>query len=239
MSTSTSAARCSGGSPASAARTRSRRSAASDVASGPAGVGAPVGPAVTAPARGVLLEVVGQRVGRAHLAPAHPVQAGVDDDPVQPGGDRGVATERLGPAEGRDQRVLQRVGRVLGVAGGAQGDRPEPVPVAGEELTEGVRVAGEVRLEQGPVVAGRRGPPPGSRPDRDLGDLPAVAAVGRRQPGQPDEQVAGRRRGVQGDGGPLPGAPGRCPPCRAGRGSRAPGHAGRGGVHLEGGGLAA
>ena len=55
---------------------------------------------------------------RADLAAADPVEAGVHHDPVQPGGDRGVAAEGVGPAERRDHRVLQRVGGLLRVADG-------------------------------------------------------------------------------------------------------------------------
>ncbi len=53
------------------------------------------------------VEVVGQRLGPAYLRGADPVEAGVDHDPVQPGGDRRLATERARPAEGSDQAVLQ------------------------------------------------------------------------------------------------------------------------------------
>ena len=41
--------------------------------------------------------LLGQRHGRPDLPAAHPVQAGVDHDPVQPGGDRRVAAERPAP----------------------------------------------------------------------------------------------------------------------------------------------
>ena len=44
---------------------------------------------------------------------------------------------------------------------------------------------------------------PASRPDRDVGDLPAVATASRGQPGQPDQQVAGRRGRVERDGALL------------------------------------
>ncbi len=114
----------------------------------------------------VRVRVVGQRVGGADLAAAEPVQAGVDDDPVQPGGDRGVAAVGPGAAEGGDHRVLQGVGGVLGVAGGAQRDRPQPVPVPPEQRAERVVVTGDVRREQGPVVR-RIARPPGAH-DRTL-----------------------------------------------------------------------
>ena len=120
----------------------------------------------------VLVEVVGQRLGAAYLGGPEPVEAGVDDHPVQPGGDRGVAAERPGPAVRRDQAVLQPVGGVVGVAHRAQGDRPEPVAVAGEEHPERVGVAGDVGREQvGVAVAGSVV----IRATIDLGDLAAEA----------------------------------------------------------------
>ena len=155
MSTSTRAARWSSGSVARAASTAARRSWSTARSAGsttprrrrasPAAAGA------------ALVEVVGQRVGAADLATPEPVEAGVDHDPVQPGGHGGVAAVGVGAAERGDQRVLQRVGGLLGVAGGAQRDRPQPVAVPGEQHPEGVGVAVDVRAEQGPVVGrGRR-----------------------------------------------------------------------------------
>ena len=94
--------------------------------------------------------------GRAHLRGPHAVEAGVDDDPVQPGGDRGVAAEAPGPAVRRDQCVLQCVCGVLGVPGGAQRDRPQPVTVPGEQLPERVVVTGDVRGQQLLVGPGHR-----------------------------------------------------------------------------------
>ena len=116
------------------------------------------------PPGGVPLEVLGQRLGSPDLAAPEPVEAGVDHDPVQPGGHGRVAAERVGATVGRDQGVLERIGGVLPVAGGAQGDRPQPVAVPREQLAEGVGVAGEVGLEQGSVVAYVAWPRSGSRP---------------------------------------------------------------------------
>ena len=56
-------------------------------------------------------------------------------------------------AERGDQRVLERVGGVLGVAGRAEGDGPEAVAVTREELGEGVGVPGDVCLHEGGVLA--------------------------------------------------------------------------------------
>ena len=87
----------------------------------------------------LLVEVVGQGLGQPDLAPAEPVEAGVDDDPVQPGRHRGVPPVGLRAPEGRDHRLLERVRGVLRVAGGAQRHRPEPVAVAREQHPEGRR----------------------------------------------------------------------------------------------------
>ena len=132
MSTSTSALRCSTG------RVRKRRL---DVDAGeprPDGVAA---------GRHVVLR---QRVGGAGRAPAYPVEAGVDDDPVQPRGGGRVAAEGRAPTgpEGRQQRVLQGVGSLLAVAEGAHGDGPQAVAVPADELAERVGVTLGVRLEE-------------------------------------------------------------------------------------------
>ena len=134
-----------------------------------------------------------------------PVEAGVDHDPVQPGGHRGVAPEPVGRPVGRQQRVLQRVGRLLAVAERAQGDRPEPVAVPADQLGERVRVAGDVGAQQRRVVArvaprrSRLAPYRAARPRRAhwtktvISSMPtrySLVAV-RRQLGDPHEQVAG------------------------------------------------
>ena len=88
------------------------------------------------------------------LAFAEPVQAGVHHDAVQPGGDCGVAAEAGGGAMRGEQGVLHRVGGLLAVADGAQGDRPQPVAVPADQLGEGLGIAVDVRAQQ-IGVAGR------------------------------------------------------------------------------------
>ena len=80
------------------------------------------------------------------LAPPEPVQAGVDNDAVQPGRDCGITPVCVGAPEGRQERVLHGIRSQLGVAARAQRDRPHAVLVAPEHLTEGVRMS----LEMGP-----------------------------------------------------------------------------------------
>ena len=99
-------------------------------------------------ATGVLVEVVGQCVRGPDLLRPEPVQAGVDDDSVQPRGDLRIAAEAVGPPERGDQPVLQGVGGIVRVAHGAYGDRPQSVPMPAEELPECVGVTVDVRLEQ-------------------------------------------------------------------------------------------
>ena len=106
-----------------------------------------------------------ERIGGAHGAAAHPVQAGVHHDAVQPRGHRRVTTEggrrpragcrRRGRAQCRDERVLDGVRGLLAVSHRAHGHRPEPVTVATEELTERLGVTRRVGAEQGCV--GQRG----------------------------------------------------------------------------------
>src|SRR5919112_611308 len=47
-----------------------------------------------------------------------------------------------------EQRVLDGVGGLLAVADGAQGDGPQPVAMAADQLGEGVRVTVDVRAQQ-------------------------------------------------------------------------------------------
>ena len=122
----------------------------------------------------VLLEVVGQRLGPAYLRGAQPVQAGVDHDPVQPGGDGGVAAEGPGPAVRRDQAVLEPVGGVLAVAHGAHARPPRAGRGAGGT---GCRTPRCRRRRARAAARGRwarrgRGR---SSADRHLGDLAAEA----------------------------------------------------------------
>ena len=76
------------------------------------------------------------------------VQAGVHDDPVQPGGHSSLAAEGAGPPERRDHGVLKGVRGVVRPPGGAQGNRPQPVPVAGEQYAECVRVPSHMGLQE-------------------------------------------------------------------------------------------
>lgn len=79
---------------------------------------------------------------------ADPVEAGVDGDAVQPGGDGGLTPEGMGCAEGGDQGVLYGIGRFLAVSQGTQRHGPQPVAVPSYELTEGIGVAGYVASEE-------------------------------------------------------------------------------------------
>lgn len=79
---------------------------------------------------------------------ADPVETGIDRDAVQPGGDGGLAAEGVGGAKGRDQGVLDGIGRFLAIAQGPQRHGPQPVAMTSYELTEGVRFAGYVASEE-------------------------------------------------------------------------------------------
>ena len=92
-----------------------------------------------------------EQLGR-RPAPAQPVEAGVDDDAVQPRRDGRLAPEGVGAAEGGDEAVLDAVGGELGIADGAQRDGPHPVLVPAEELGEGMVVTVDVQCQQLPVA---------------------------------------------------------------------------------------
>ena len=177
MSTSTSAARCSGGRVRERGQHRARAARRATAASAGSPGRAARGVAGLHRAVGAVVEVVGQRVGRAgRLAPAEPVEAGVDHDPVQPGGDRRVAAVGVGPAERRDQRVLQGVGRLLAGRRWCAARPPTAGPGAGRTACRRRRRRPRGGRRAGAVV--RSAPARGrSRPDGDLGDLALVAAA--------------------------------------------------------------
>ena len=92
--------------------------------------------------------LVRQRHRRPDLAAPDAVQAGVDDDPVQPRRHRRVAAEGVRTAECGDECILHGVRRLLRITESAEGDRPQPVTMAADEFAEGVRVAVHMPREQ-------------------------------------------------------------------------------------------
>ena len=222
MSTSTSAARWGGGSARSAVSTSSRVSTASARLAWPPpdGVGSRLG-------HGQLVRVARPADGAPRRLPAKQVKRGVDHDPVQPGGDGGIAAEVLGPAEGRDHRLLERVGGVIRVAHDAERDRPQPVLVAQEQRAEGLLVPGQVPPEQfgvGRASDRRRAALAGpERPVPDAPVPPSEATAARSRPAaslprRPRSRVSRRRRRDPGrSAAPWPGKP----PRRAGSPSSA------------------
>jgi hypothetical protein len=91
------------------------------------------------------------------LAP-HPVQARVHDDAVQPRCHGRIATEAGRRPVRREQRVLDGVRRLLGVAERSQRHGPEPIPMPADQLREGVPVSAAVPLQQLCVRPGYIGP---------------------------------------------------------------------------------
>ena len=81
-------------------------------------------------------------------APPDPVEAGVHDDPVQPGRDGRLTSEAARCAVGRHEGVLQRIGRLVAIPHGAQGHGPQPVAMALDELAEGLVLAADVGRQQ-------------------------------------------------------------------------------------------
>src|SRR5690606_36511526 len=109
---------------------------------------------------------------------SEPVQAGVDDDPVEPGGHGGIPAVGAGPPERVDQAVLKGVRRLFGIAERTQGNGPQPVTVALDQLTERVRVPAHVPPKQRLATYDvlildriRRQPSTSRSVDRDRGDL--------------------------------------------------------------------
>ncbi len=82
--------------------------------------------------------------GGVGLVTAYPVQTGVDDDAVQPAADRSIIAERARAAVRSEHRVLERVGRVLGVAAGEARQPVQLAVVAIEQLLECIAVPGRM-----------------------------------------------------------------------------------------------
>jgi hypothetical protein len=76
------------------------------------------------------------------------IKSRINDNTVQPGCHRRVATEAGRTPEGGDHGVLEGVCRFLRITKGPESDGPQPVPVALEQLAKGVRIAIDVPLEQ-------------------------------------------------------------------------------------------
>lgn len=81
------------------------------------------------------------------------VEACVDRDSMEPGGDRGLTTEGVRGTEGGHECVLHRVGCLFTVAECTERYGPETVAMPPDQLTEGVRIACDV-LSQEILVAG-------------------------------------------------------------------------------------
>ena len=89
-----------------------------------------------------------ERNGGTHLVPPDPVEAGIDDDAVEPAADGRVGTERAGGPMCRQHGFLKRVRGVLGRVTGSPGGEPQMVLVAPEEHGESRYVPRYVRREQ-------------------------------------------------------------------------------------------
>lgn len=83
---------------------------------------------------------------------AKAIEAGVDDDAVQPRGHSRITAIGAGAAERVDEAVLDAVGSELTITRGAHGDSPESIAVPAEELTEGVGVTRDMSGHEGAIV---------------------------------------------------------------------------------------
>jgi hypothetical protein len=92
--------------------------------------------------------LVRQRHGRPRLTAPDSVQAGVDDDPVQPGRHGCVSAEGVRIAECGDEPILYRVRCLFRIAKSADRNRPQSLTVAADDLAEGVRVTIHMPGEQ-------------------------------------------------------------------------------------------
>ena len=76
------------------------------------------------------------------------VQTRVDGDPVQPRGDGGLTAEGVCGAEGGNESVLHGVRGLFAITERPQGHGPEAVTMAANELTEGVRFACDMLIQE-------------------------------------------------------------------------------------------
>lgn len=87
------------------------------------------------------------------LTSAEAVHASVDDDAVQPGGDRGLAAESGRGPMGGEHRLLQGVRSVFAIAYRPQGHCPQSVAVAVKERGERERITRGVGQQELGVIA--------------------------------------------------------------------------------------
>jgi hypothetical protein len=85
---------------------------------------------------------------RPRLPSAHAVKTGIHYNTVQPCRYRRFAAEARCSPEGGDHGVLQRIRGVFGVGECPYRHRPEPVPMANEQLAERIAIAIDVQAQQ-------------------------------------------------------------------------------------------
>ena len=161
-----------------AASTSRRRSSASALSVGTLGVDRAAGrerPTVAA-----LLEVVGQGLGPAYLRRPQPVEAGVDDDAVQPG--RHLRRRRGTSRPGGTPRSGRPAGRRRRRRGCPWCAARPPTAGRGAARTAGRTPRGRrATCAASSSASVRSSGAARSSADHDLGDLAAEAAVDRRQ----------------------------------------------------------
>lgn len=81
-----------------------------------------------------------------------PVEAGVDDNAVQPRRHGRITPVGLRTSEGVDETLLHAVRGELAIIGGADGDGPQTIAVPAEQLAKGFRVTGDVSSHEGAIV---------------------------------------------------------------------------------------
>jgi hypothetical protein len=99
------------------------------------------------------LDEIELRQGARGSGASQPVEAGVDDDAVQPRGDRGITAIGAGATVGGQECLLHTVRCQLAIPGRPDGDCPHTVPVPPEELAEGIGLTQQVAADQLAIVA--------------------------------------------------------------------------------------
>jgi len=92
--------------------------------------------------------LIRQRNGRPGGAASNPIQACIDHDAMQPGGDGGVTAELVSATKCGNQGILQGILSVLRIARGSQRNGPKPVTVPLDQRGEGGLIPRNMGSEQ-------------------------------------------------------------------------------------------
>jgi hypothetical protein len=94
------------------------------------------------------IQIIGQRLRWSRGPSTQTIQTRIHHNPMQPRGDRRLATKLICASVGGDQCFLQCICSVFRVSCRAEGNAPETIFVPTHQNSEGIRISGHVGCEQ-------------------------------------------------------------------------------------------